>query len=95
MAILRTLIDLLSGPYHQTRRHDHETDAAGQTTPLTSKDVQFWRRDPNSKCPWWFSPPDLQNGCIFYFFANKNDVDYPCVQPVLDILAEKFDAQVQ
>ncbi len=95
MSIRRTLTEMLIGSSGWPRRARREPDSSCQNTPLTSESAQFWQRDPKSNSPWWFSPPSRWNGYVTYYFYNHNDVDYPCVQPVLKILDEKFNARIQ
>lgn len=95
MSIRRTLTAILMGSSGWPRRARPESEISCQQTPLTSASAQFWQRDPESNSHWWFSPPSRWNGHVTYYFYNDNDVDYPYVQPVLEILEEKFDAVIQ
>lgn len=95
MSFRRTIADMLMGSSGWPSQIRPDTEPTFQNMPLTSESAQFWQRDPKSNSPWWFSPPSRWNGYVTYYFYNHNDVDYPCVQPVLQILDEKFNAQIQ
>lgn len=95
MVFRRTLADLLTGASGRRQEPARGNETSDQPLTPSPDSGQFWQRDPASKSPWWFSPPHHHNGRVFFYFDNRNDIEYPEVRPVLDILAEKFDAQIQ